>query len=154
MTDAERTPSCDEVEHHQFDFWLGDWDVFGPTGKLAGRNRVSTIAGGCALLEEWLGVGGVLGTSLNTWSKERSMWHQTWVDSSGALLLLDGGLRDGVMVLEGTTIDPERPGGLLLHRISWSVVDKVGNELRQHWQTSADGRRWDTSFDGRYARRK
>ena len=144
--------NCATAEHSQFDFWLGDWEVRGSKGEVAGINRISRIAGGCALLEEWQGNGGVAGKSLNAWSPERGMWHQTWVDSSGSLLMLDGGIRDGVMVLEGATIDPEQVGGLLLHRISWSVLDESGDQLRQHWQTSADGERWETAFDGHYTR--
>ncbi len=148
----DSSAALEAAESDQFDFWVGEWEVRGPKGKVAGHNRISKVVGGRALLEEWAGVGGLVGKSLNTWSSERSMWHQTWVDSSGTLLLLDGGLRDGVMVLEGTTIDPEQPGGLLLHRISWRVLDEAGDELRQHWQTSVDGERWETAFDGHYRR--
>src|SRR5690349_14625624 len=27
---------CAAPESRQFDFWIGDWDVFGPAGKLVG----------------------------------------------------------------------------------------------------------------------
>jgi hypothetical protein len=68
------------------------------------------------------------------------------------LLLLDGEFGDGVMVLEGTTADSERPGETLRHRISWSVLDNDADRLRQHWETSSDGKLWETAFDGRYQR--
>jgi hypothetical protein len=42
----------------------------------------------------------------------RQVWHQTWVDSSGTLLLLEGGLRGKSMVLEGQT----RPSDAASHR--------------------------------------
>ena len=73
---------------HQFDFWLGDWDVRDPAGKLVGRNRITRVHGGCALEEQWSGNGGVTGSSLNAWDAERDRWHQTWVDNTGGLLQL------------------------------------------------------------------
>ena len=36
--------SCQTVEHRQFDFWIGHWDVFVPSGKKAGQNRIEVIA--------------------------------------------------------------------------------------------------------------
>jgi hypothetical protein len=138
-------------EHRQFDFWLGDWDVYDATGRLAGRNRIRRTARGRALREEWLGVSGLRGTSLNTWSAATKRWHQTWVDSSGTLLLLDGVFRDEAMVLEGTTAEDDVT---MHHRISWSLIDGDADRLRQHWETSADGSAWESLFDGRYVRRQ
>jgi hypothetical protein len=37
---APRANPCAGAEHHQFDFWIGDWDVTTPDGKPAGRNRI------------------------------------------------------------------------------------------------------------------
>ena len=141
-----------EPDHRRaFDFWLGDWDVFDAAGELAGRNRIRLTAGGRGLREEWRGRSGLRGTSLNTWSEERRGWHQTWIDSAGTLLLLDGGLRDGAMVMEGTTTEDAI---VTNHRITWSVLDGEPDRLRQHWETSTDGSAWVTLFDGRYSRRK
>src|SRR5215204_4787827 len=70
--------SCESVEHRQFDFWVGRWDVFGPAGKKVGENRIELIADGCALLEQWTGNGGVTGKSLNIYDTVDRRWHQTW----------------------------------------------------------------------------
>ena len=40
----------------RLDFWVGDWDVFGPGGQQAGTNRIEKISNGCALLENWVGI--------------------------------------------------------------------------------------------------
>ena len=134
----------------EFDFWVGEWEVHTPDGELAGRNRITTILGGRALREEWCGASGLVGTSLNVWSTERNAWHQTWIDSTGGLLLLDGGLRDGAMVMEGNGHDDGKP---IRHRITWSTIDRDPDRLRQHWETSSDGgTSWETAFDGRYTR--
>src|SRR5574338_66920 len=137
MTD-DRPP-----EARQFDLWLGDWDVTDPDGTLVGRNRVTSLFDGRALREAWAGVSGLRGTSLNAFDVERGVWHQTWVDSSGALLLLEGGFQDGAMVLEG------RSGGVR-HRITWSQIESDRHRVRQHWETSPDGTTCETAFDGRY----
>ena len=39
--------------------------MFGRDGKKVGEDRIEPIAGGCALLENWEGVGGASGKSLN-----------------------------------------------------------------------------------------
>lgn len=59
-------PACSAVEHRQFDFWIGRWEVFTPDGKKAGDNTIEAIDGGCALIERWRGNGGFTGTSLNS----------------------------------------------------------------------------------------
>jgi len=141
-------------ETRQFDFWLGSWEVRNPSGELAGHNRVEALYDGLVLQEHWEGAKGGRGTSFSLFSRGRGHWHQTWVDAGGMLLLLDGGLRDGAMVLEGTTPDLEQPGRTLRHRISWSVMDGDPDQVRQHWETSADdGATWETAFDGRYRRK-
>jgi hypothetical protein len=151
MADDAAERPCRDSGYRQFDFWLGEWEVRSPAGELAGHNTISATMGGCGLREEWRGARGLLGTSLSTWSPPSRSWHQTWIDSSGTLLLLDGGLQDGAMVLEGEA--PLRGAEQTLrHRISWSVVDADPDHVRQHWQTSEDGGEWQTAFDGHYRR--
>lgn len=150
---TDRGP-CASPEHRQFDFWLGDWDVHRPDGGLAGRNRIVSLFEGCVLSESWEGASGHRGTSLNMYDASRGVWHQTWVDSGGSLLLLEGGVRAGAMVLEGSAASPTEPGLTVRHRISWSVMDGDPDRVRQHWETSSDGSAWADAFDGRYVRRR
>jgi len=113
---------------HAFDFWLGEWEVHDPEGRHVGRNSITAPFDTGALAEHWRGDGGVVGHSLTAWDAERGCWHQTWMDSTGGVLLLDGDVRNGAVVLEG-----------------------VG--VRQLWETSKDdGETWQTAFDGRYSR--
>jgi hypothetical protein len=132
------------LDAHAFDFWIGEWAVHGPDGTRVGTNSVQPLFGTGMLSEHWRGRGGVEGRSLNGWDAERACWHQTWVDSTGTVLLLDGGVTsDGAMVLEGIA-DDER------QRITWT---REGPDVRQHWESSADdGATWKTVFDGRYRR--
>jgi hypothetical protein len=129
-----------------FDFWVGEWDVFGPQGRQVGTSTIALLFDGGALSEHWQGSGGVAGHSLNAYDPHRDRWHQTWVDSTGGLLLLDGGLVAGSMVLEGTA--PGEDGSLERQRVTWTPRD---GHVRQHWESSADdGVTWQTVFDGDY----
>ncbi|HEU4400636.1 MAG TPA: hypothetical protein VFT43_00895 [Candidatus Polarisedimenticolia bacterium] len=142
---------CRSPAHRQFDFWLGDWEVRTPDGAVAGTNRITGIQGGCGLLENWAGASGMTGTSLNTYDAARGLWHQTWVDSRGSLLLLDGAFEAGKMVLSGTTRSPQ--GKTVTDRITWEPTS--AGAVRQLWEQSEDGgKSWTVAFDGRYTRRR
>jgi hypothetical protein len=138
----------DASRAHDFDFWIGEWDVFGPKGKQVGTNSITPLISGESggmLHEHWHGQGGVEGRSINGYDADRGCWHQTWMDSTGGVLQLDGGVRGEAMVLEA-------PG----QRITWTRVtdDPEGAEVRQVWESSEDdGATWTVAFDGRYRRR-
>jgi hypothetical protein len=141
---------CAAPGFRQFDFWIGDWEVRTPDGRLAGTNKIEAILEGCALQERWTGSGGSRGTSLNFYEPGAGIWNQVWVDNEGTVLRLGGGLRGGRMILEGRTQDGPTPAAH--HRITWTPLD--GGRVRQHWESSADaGATWSTLFDGLYARR-
>jgi len=145
----QQQPRCSAPEHRQFDFWVGAWEVRTPDDRLAGRNVIEPILDGCALRERWTGAGGVAGTSFNIWDRTRRGWHQTWVDSNGMLLQLDGGLQGDAMVMEGTTLG--RDGAPVRNRITWTPLES--GDVRQLWEVSSDdGASWNTIFDGRYVR--
>lgn len=140
---------CASAEHRQFDFWLGEWDVLTPDGKLAGTSRIERITEGCAVLENWTGQRGLTGKSLNIYDPADQQWHQFWVDSSGSRLTLDGVFADGKMVLEAHTTDRKRPEVKVTQRISWSK--NTDGSVRQVWDTSEDaGKTWTVVFDGKY----
>jgi hypothetical protein len=140
------------ADAHDFDFWLGDWDVFGPEGRQVGTNHVTRLFDGSgALHEHWHGSGGVEGRSLNAFDASRRVWHQTWMDSTGGVLLLDGGPQDGAMVLEGWGPAADDLDVVDRQRITWT---REGDEVRQVWESSSDdGKTWTLAFDGRYRRR-
>ena len=118
-----------------------------PDGKLAGSNRIESEYDGCVLHERY-SAGKFRGESLNTYDPGRGVWHQTWVDNQGTLLLLEGGLVQDAMILEGQTAGAE--GQVVRHRITWTP-DADGS-VRQFWQTTNAAGEWETAFDGRYTR--
>lgn len=45
--------SCAGKENRAFDFWLGEWQVTTPDGKVAGTNRIESKYIGCVLHEHY-----------------------------------------------------------------------------------------------------
>jgi hypothetical protein len=142
--------ACETKEHRQFDFWLGEWNVHTPDGKLAGTNRITREYAGCVLHEHYDTGRGYSGESLNTYDAGRKMWHQSWVDNGGMLLLLEGGLRGASMVLEGQTTAAD--GKVTRHRITWTP--NADGSVRQHWESTDAAGQWTTAFDGKYTRKQ
>ncbi len=142
-------PPCSAPEHRQFDFWIGEWKVTQPDGKLAGHNRIESMLGGCVLFESWTSADGrSQGHSFNIHARD-GKWHQTWVDNSGLLLELRGGLEDGRMVMSQVRAQPD--GSSQLHEISWEYLPS--GQVRQHWRRSTDhGKTWSDVFLGIYTK--
>lgn len=148
---AQATPPCSAEENRHFDFWEGRWMVRAANGALAGHNTVSVFLGECVLQEHYTTPSGYEGYSLNMYDASRGVWHQTWMANGGGLLVLEGGYRDGRMVMEGETLGPD--GTTRLNRISWSRVDGDPDRVRQLWEVSTDGgSTWTAGFDGLYIR--
>ena len=144
-----RPPACMAPEYRQFDFWAGDWIVHGKNGNVVGTNRITKELGGCLVHERYETERGYRGESLNAYDATRKAWRQSWVDNGGLVLLLEGGLRDGRMVLEGETRDAA--GQAVRNRITWTPNED--GSVRQHWEVAGKEGQWTTSFDGRYVRR-
>lgn len=140
---------CEAPAHRAFDFWLGEWEVRTPDGKLVGNNRIEREYDGCVLHEHYTTGRGYSGESLNVYDATRKIWHQTWVDTDGTLLLLEGNLRDGKMVLEGQTANTDAPP--TKHRITWSTSSD--GSVRQLWESTDAKGEWTIAFDGKYTRK-
>jgi hypothetical protein len=143
---AEKTPApCTSPEFRQFDFWIGDWDTYGmaDTSKVVARNRVTRILDGCALREVYQQNDGLVGESYSLWDASRGVWHQSWVTNRGTLLLLEGRLENGRMVM--TADEKLADGASSLLRGIWWVE---GKDVRSRAERSKDGgKTWAPVFD-------
>ncbi|MCZ6918761.1 MAG: hypothetical protein O7I93_18445 [Gemmatimonadetes bacterium] len=148
----QQPAACSASAYRQFDFWIGQWDVTNPQGAAAGTNTITRILQGCVLHESWASAGGSPGESHNIYNLQTGQWHQTWVDATGTLLQLDGGLdTEGKMVLRGKTLG--QGGQEVLNEISWEPL--ASGQVRQVWRTSTDeGAHWQIVFDGLYTRKQ
>ncbi|MGX5173141.1 hypothetical protein ACUR5C_03830 [Aliikangiella sp. IMCC44653] len=146
--------ACQQQHYRAFDFWVGQWEVKDKQGKVLGINHIQPILNGCGLSENWRSQNGFEGKSYNFYDNQTQLWHQTWIDTSGGILYLNGGLQKDSMVLKGT-----RPGkssnGIsqqTTHRITWTPL-KDGR-VRQYWESSVDaGKTWKVLFEGFYSKK-
>jgi hypothetical protein len=139
--------ACAGAEYRQFDFFAGDWDAYdaGPD-TLVARNRVTPMLDGCAIREVYEQKDGLTGESFSAYDASRKRWHQSWVTNRGQLLLLEGGMEAGHMVLTAT--EHAADGSASLLRGAWW---KDGADVRERATRSRDGARtWAMVFDIRF----
>ena len=108
--------TCDTPQHHQLDFWVGDWQVFdAETNELVAFERVEKHSQGCIVQENLTfltdkyrrpGVKYRLaGIGVNRFDGEN--WLQMWADNQwGAIFLRGAPDADGNMVF--VTVIPSR----------------------------------------------
>lgn len=113
---------CAAAPHREFDFWVGEWNVFNAAGAQIGTNAVTAELDGCVVAEHWTSSAGTRGRSINAWDAETGQWHQTWVSQSTfGHLRMGGGLVDGVMTLHG---ERTRPGAFtIFDDYTWTLLD-------------------------------
>lgn len=146
-------PGCDGLEHRgDFDFWVGEWDVFAANGQLAGTNSIQKTQSGCLIEERWSGSQGSSGVSLNYYDPLTQAWRQVWMSAS-VYIDYSGGLNDdGAMELEGE-IFYHSQGNRLPFRGIWTP--NADGSVTQHFtQYDAVSDRWNTWFTGHYVRRE
>ncbi len=147
---AQDCTCCHDV-YNQFDFWVGEWDVFDTTGKKVGENNIRKVEGGCLLTERWEGMAGSTGRSQNFFTPEDSLWNQVWVDNSGYSLFMKGTGGNGKMVLTSELMKGGK-SGQYKNEITWSLQDD--GSVRQIWRVySAKGEPLRILFDGIYRKK-
>lgn len=96
--------ACDTPQHHQFDFWVGRWDVYrADKNALVAHSTIEKLYGGCAIRENWMPLVGGAGGSLNAYRANLHQWRQFWTDADGDLDEYSGAFEDGKMIFTGTS---------------------------------------------------
>jgi hypothetical protein len=141
----QRLAPCAGPAYRQFDFWIGDWDVFEierPTVIVA-HARVEMILNGCVLHEVYESLDGHKGESFSIYDVTRNTWHQSWVNDTGYLLTIEGHLRGKSMILEG--VDHLPNDKLRQVRGEWRPDEQGTHEIA--WRSTDGGVSWVTWFD-------
>ena len=120
---------CANATYRQFDFWIGDWDVFDVQrpAVVVAHAHVELILNGCVLHELYQGIEGHKGESFTIYDVTRDTWHQSWVNDHGYLLTIEGRLRGSAMILEGTDHLPN--GKPRQVRVEWRPEDRGVREV-------------------------
>ena len=156
VSDAQpqKSPCVTDPVYRQFDFWIGEWEVFGPKGKKAGDSKIELILDSCIVLENWTSAAaGYAGKSFNTFNANTGQWQQTWVDNvGGSTEYLEGKFEDKKMTFL-TKPFPFAKDTMAVRRLTFYNLS--ADKVRQHGEISKDhGVSWSTEYDLEYRRRK
>jgi hypothetical protein len=137
-------PDHAEVQHlnaevHQFDFWLGEWDLTWDGGGR-GSNTISRILDGQVIQEQFATFPTssdekpFRGLSLSVFVPELDKWRQTWVDSSGNYMDFIGSFDNGKMTLsmERTVNGQQITSRMVFYNLAERSLD-------WEWERSVDG---------------
>lgn len=151
--DSPKPPPCSTEEFHQFDFWVGEWDLTWGEGENAGTgtNIITHELGGCVIEENFTSHGDkpFVGRSLSVYRPSDGKWYQTWVDNQGGYLDFVGEYKDGKMTLSR---EAEREGEKFLQRMVFHDIKK--DSFVWDWEKSTDGgKSWELLWQIHYKRK-
>lgn len=147
LTYSQQDPPCSQSEYRQFDFWIGEWDVYGQDGSYQGSNTVKQLLNACVLMENWTGAGLSRGKSFNTYNPQTKTWKQVWVDNFGSTIQFEGAWKDKAMRLKGQRLGPQ--GDTIYDKLEFHPHPEKG-EVHQIWTASKDRKTWNELFYGIY----
>lgn len=149
---------CSLPVFRQFDFWVGEWEAYGPKGNKGGDSKISIILDSCIILEEWTSANvqqglRYAGKSFNTYNTATKQWQQTWVDNTGGTTeYLRGDGSDGkIIFFADKVVGPQ--GKVFMRRLTFTKLNN--DKVRQFGERSDDGGiTWTTEYDLEYRRKK
>lgn len=151
-------PCLTQPQMREFDFWLGEWDVY-PNGAnvIVGNSKIEMASGGCMILENWTAIGGVPhnGKSMNYVDPVTGKWEQLWIGSGGInrnnpQKFVNGVYKDGAMRFdfEQFSAQGKQTGRFIF-------FNEGPDQVRQFNEVSSDGgKTWTTVYDFVYKRKK
>jgi hypothetical protein len=144
--------------YRQFDFWLGEWEVFGINGQKAGDSKISLMLDSCVIYEEWTSAGkqgGIVfaGKSFNTFNKSTGQWQQTWVDNTGGSNeYLQGKFENNTIMYLSKPFAIHKDT-MAIRKMTFFNLEP--NKVRQLGEISKNnGITWITEYDLEYRRKK
>lgn len=159
LVDIDKTirPCVYNSQYNDFDFWLGEWEVYGNANKqgpLVGNSKITKEQENCLIIERWDGAVSSTGTSMNFYDGIKGKWVQHWQSNSGTNISIEGGLKEGSMVLTGKIYYPNTEKNPVRHfRGTWTTI--APSMIKQSFEESIDkGQTWYPWFEGFYFKQK
>ena len=147
---SQENCACCSSNHKNFDFWVGDWEVFNAEGVKIGENLVEKLEDNCIVSENWTGVNGNSGKSFNYYQPIDSTWNQLWISNTGNILKLKGHAEIDKMILLSDLQQNEK--GSFFNRITWTKNND--GTVTQLWEIlNSDQQAVKTAFKGIYKRK-
>lgn len=152
-----QNPCDSNPKYNEFDFWIGEWDVYRTDGVLSGQSKITKILDNCVILEEWTSAKSqrgltFTGKSFNSYNSSSQQWQQNWVDNIGGTTeYLTGYFENDVMhFLSRSFVNGKNNS---IRRLTFYKL-KDG-KVRQHGEISNDeGKTWTTEVDLEYRPKK
>lgn len=133
----------------EFDFWVGEWQVFDHNqGFPVGSSKIEKLVGDCVIYENWTDSQSS-GKSFNYFDPSINKWRQNWVSQNGAVIWYTGEIKDGKMEYEGERIPPN--GKIVKTRVTFAP--QLDGSVRQTASDFIDGQ-WVVNFDADYKKAK
>ncbi len=139
--------------YNQFDFWVGEWEVYDLKGNVAGHSKITKILDNCVVLEEWTSASaqqGLVfsGKSYNSYNAASKQWQQNWVDNTGGTTeYLTGYFENSAMHFKSRPFSLN--GKIAVRKLTFYKLDI--NKVRQHGEVSYDDEKsWTTEYDLEY----
>ncbi|MES2761613.1 MAG: nuclear transport factor 2 family protein [Bacteroidota bacterium] len=154
---AQKSPCESDSVYRQFDFWIGNWEVYDLKNNKAGDSKISSILNSCIILEEWTSANkqnGITyaGKSFNTYNAATKQWQQTWVDNiGGSNEYLTGKFDENK--IEFTTAPFKLSGDTMAVR-RLTFYNQSSEKVRQHGEISKNNGKWRTEYDLDYRRKR
>ena len=148
-------PCSKEPRNHDFDFWIGDWICYRTgTEVLAGYSHIESMAGGCAILENYSSTQGYSGKSFNYYDTVTGKWVQDWIGSGGPgdrQHYDQGEFKNGQMHFSYQTANPQ--GERILGNFIFYYISR--DSVRQYQDvTDNNGKTISVTYDLTYIRKK
>lgn len=156
---SAKMPCMENKQNREFDFWVGDWDVYARgTEKKVGDSKIEIASGGCMILENWVATGPVEhnGKSMNYVNPQTGKWEQLWIGSGGINVNNPQKFVNGVYTDNAMRFDFEQTDRQGKKQIGRFIFYNEGpDQVRQFNEVSSDnGKTWTTVYDFTYKRKK
>lgn len=148
-----QSPCQTNPAFRRFDFWIGEWEVYGAKGNKAGDSKIELILDSCIILENWSNLKGYKGKSFNTFNAITNQWQQTWVDNAGSIVYYSEGKFEDNKMIVATKNEKQLDGKVKIMRMTFTKLSN--DKVRQLGESSTDGgKTWQTDFDLEYRRKQ
>ncbi|TRO67131.1 hypothetical protein [Christiangramia sabulilitoris] len=142
--------ACCSQEYDQFDFWVGDWEVFNEENVKIGENLILKLEDNCILNENWESVNNSSGKSYNYYDPSDKTWNQLWISNTGNILKLKGSGTRNTMTLKSEITSSDK--GDYYNQIKWTKNEN--GSVTQEWEIyNPDGVLINTAFKGIYRKK-
>lgn len=150
VAEYQQDCNCCTANHAEFDFWIGNWDVFNKKGEKIGENNVEVLEDHCIIAENWKGTKGGSGKSFNYYDPKNDSWNQLWISNTGNILKLKGHAEENKMILKSDL--QKGKNGVFYNQITWTK--NPDGSVTQLWEIlDPEGATVQKAFEGIYRKK-